>query len=109
MRRLLEKLREGPGAGRDPPGFVVNDVKVPVNPDALEPQGTKPPGGRLALDRVDRHERDAQPRHHALLDRFGVVELHCHAELDSCPLKRAFGHAPGRRSWLPDEQGRVGE
>src|SRR4029453_7123743 len=38
-----------------------------------------------------------------------MVELHCHAELDTRPLQRAFRDAAGPRSFLPDKQRLIGE
>lgn len=84
-------------------------MEVSLDPNTAKPEGTETPGRYFSPYRVDRKKSDAKTRHHPLLDRLGMIELHRHSEPDACPLERAFGDAPGRRPFLPHEQGLVGE
>jgi len=88
---------------------VVNNVKVPVNPNASEPYGVKPPSRDFSSHSIDRNKRHTEPSHHALLDRFCMVELHCHSELYTRPLQRPFGDAAGRRSFFAHQQRLISE
>ena len=51
-----------------------------------------------------RHERDAQARHHCLLDRLGVAQLHRGSDSGADVLQRSLGGLTTRRPLLPDEQ-----
>jgi hypothetical protein len=47
---------------------VVEQMKVPDQAEAAEPECVQASGGDLAVDRVDREERHPQPGQHGLLD-----------------------------------------
>ena len=79
----------------------MNNVEVPPHGDALEAEGTESPCRNLSAHRIDGNEGYAQPSHHTLLDRFGVIELHGHAELHPRLLQRPLRDTPGRRAFLP--------
>ena len=53
----------------------------------------------FSSDRVDRHKGNAKTRHHGLLDRFGMVELHRHpsARHPPTPRRKPVFAAPFRR------------
>ena len=88
---------------------MVNDVEVSLHGDAPETKGTESPGRNLSAHRIDGNEGYPQPGHHTLLDRFGVIELHGHAELHPRLLQRPLGDTPGRRAFLSYQQRLIGE
>jgi len=107
--RLLEQFYEHPCARRDSPGFVVDDMEVPLDPNTAKSQGTETPGRYFSSHRVDRNKGNAKTRHDPMLDRLGMVELHRHLEPDPRPLQRAFGDAPSRGPFLSHEQWLIGQ
>src|SRR5215470_14842980 len=88
---------------------MVNDVEVPLHGNTPQAEGTESPGRNLSAHRIDGNEGDPQPGHHTLLDRFGVIELHGHAELDTRLLQRPLGDTPRRRAFLSYQQRLIGE
>src|SRR5438093_928664 len=107
--RLLEQFHERTRARRDSPGFVMDDMEVSLDPNTAKPESAETPGRYFSSHRVDRNKGNAKTRHHPLLDRFGMVELHRHSEPDSRPLQRPFGDAPSRGSVLSHEERLVDE
>lgn len=84
-------------------------MKVPLDRNTTKLKCVETPSGDLSSHRVDRKKGNAKTCHHPLFDRLGMVELHRHSEPDPRSLECAFGDAPGRRPFLPHEQGLIGE
>ena len=76
-------------------------MEVPLDPNTAKSEGMEPPGGYFSSHRIDRNEGNAKTRHHSLLDRLGMVQLHRHTELDARSLQRAFRDAASGRSFFP--------
>ena len=82
---------------------------MPLDGNASEPEPVESAGGNFSAHGVDRDERDAQPGHHPLLDRLGVVKLHRDPELHARLLQHALRDAAGCRSFFTHEQRVFGE
>src|SRR5215470_7937554 len=105
----LEQGQEGLGARREPTFLVVDDVEVPAHLQAAHAHRRQPSGRELALDRVHGHERDAESRHHRLLDGLGVIQLHNDLAAHTGLLQRTLRHVARGRPLLAHQERLVAE
>jgi hypothetical protein len=77
---------------------------VTADSQAAEPERTQSARRNLASDGMDRDEGDPQARHHRLLDRLCVAELHACFDVPTGSLQRAFGDLTRGGALFADEQ-----
>lgn len=105
----LEQLDEGSCARAQGARLVVDDVEVTADSQAAEPERTQSARRKLASDGVDRDEGDPQTRHHRLLDRFCVAELHGRFDVPAGSLQRPLGDLTRGGALFTDEQSLTSE
>src|SRR3981081_3835939 len=93
--RRLEQLDEGPGTRAQRAGLVVDDMEVPPDSHAAEPQLVQSAGRQLAPNGVARHKGHSQPHHDRLFDRFRVTEFHGCVDVPTDSLKGTLGDLTG--------------
>ena len=71
---------------------------------AAEPERTQSTCRNLASDGVNRDEGDPQARHHRLLDRLCVAELHGRFDVPAGSLQRALGDLTRGGALFTDKQ-----
>jgi hypothetical protein len=81
----------------------MDQVEVPHDPEAADPERPQPAGRLLPLDGVNGHDRHAEPGQHAPLDRLGVRQHHTRA-VGHRVGERPLGHLAGRRSGLSQQE-----
>ena len=91
----LEEGHERPPAGGERASLVVDDMEVPLDTQAFQPERAKPTRRDLPADGISRDECHAQPAHDGLLDGLDVVELHGGPEPHPRLSERSLSHQTG--------------
>jgi hypothetical protein len=78
----------------------MDHMEVPLNPKPPQAHLVEATGFQFPAQRISRHKGHTEPRHHGLLDRFRVAELHRAADFHASLQERSLGHLPRGRALL---------